>query len=178
MILFSNCQKRKEYQFNVINLNNAGEIVIELRTNSKTLKINLAEQKNFFLKNKDCISGYTICGNSEIFFYPNLFNLENGGTIEAFVYDRTWVEKDGNVYKISPCQNECEYFLYSIIGGRMVRIISRNPIINIEGSDDLNVDFTYIKDPPEILINEITDKEYKCGYVVRSNIDSSLLLLD
>jgi len=175
--LISGCYKTKEYQFNVVNLTDLKEIKIKFDINlgcdSKEMKLNLTERNKIKLNKDDFISGYTIWGGCEDFFYPSLFNLTNGGMIDVFIYNRPRVEKEGIIYKITPCESVNEYFLFLLEEDKIMQIISENPVINLEKND-----ITYIEDPPEILMKEIIDKGFKGGYIVRSSIDNSMLLLN
>jgi len=178
----SGCHETKEYQFDVINLTDIENIVIGFRTNlkqnSKKLKVDLTDQNKITLREDDFFSGYTIYGSYNVFFYPSIFLLGNGGTVEAFVYDDPRVVKEGLLYKISPCEGIYKYFLYLLSEDSIIRVFSETPIINMEGFDNSSLDIDYIENPPKGLMDEMLDKKFKGGYAVRSSIDNSLLLLD
>jgi hypothetical protein len=179
-MLISSCHETKEFQFNIINLTNIEEIIVKFKINlgrnSKEIEIDLKNKNKLTLKKDDFLIGYT-SGGYGLFFYPSIFSLENGGTVDIFVYDNPWVEKEEKTYKISPCENVNSYFLYLIIEDDIIQIISDNPVISMEKFDNSDIDIIYVNDPPEILLNELTDKEFIGGYIVRSNIDNSLLFL-
>ena len=180
-IFITSCYETKEYQFNIVNLTDIEEIVMEFNINHgrvfKRKKINFKDQNKITLRKEDFFIGYTIWGGCDVFFYPSIFGLENGGTVEAFIYDRPMVEKEGKTYKITPCENVNGYFLYFIKEGEIIRIISENPVINIEELDNSNIDLFYIKDPPKMFMDELIDKEFSGGYAVKNSIDNSLLML-
>ncbi len=180
--LFSSCHETKTYHFNVVNLNGAKEVIIEFKINlgfrERKLKINLIDQNEITLKESDRIWGNTIFGRNEIFFYPSIYQIEHSETIEAIVYNKPWVEKEGQIYKITPCENVNEYFLYLLLDEKIARIVSNEPIINVDELDRSNIVLTYITDPPEIFLKAITNEKIMGGYIIKSNIDGSLLLLD
>jgi hypothetical protein len=161
-LFVSGCYETKEYQFDVINLTDIESNVIGFRTNlkqnSKKLKIDLTKQDKIILRKDDFFSGYTIYGRHNVFFYPSIFLLEEGGTVEAFVYDDPIVTKEGSLYKISPCEGIYKYFLYLLSEDSIVRVFSEIPIINIEEFENSNLDIEYIEDPPKGLINEMLEK--------------------
>lgn len=172
----------KEYQFNVINLTDLEKIIIKFDVNlgqdSREIKVNLSSQNKLKLKKDDFLIGYTIWGGYEVFFNPSLFNLEDGGPIDIIVYDRPLVKKEGSLYKISPCEGVYKYFLYLLVEDSIIKVISDTSIINMEELNNSNIDLTHVKDPPKALINEMRDKKYLGGYIIKSNIDNSLLLLN
>jgi len=123
----SGCHETKEYQFNIVNFTDAEEIIIKFDINlgrySKEIKVNFKNQQNIILKKEDFFIGYTSWGTYEVFFYPSIFSMENGGTVEVFIYDKPMVEAEGKVYRISPCEKISKYFLYFIEEGELVQII-------------------------------------------------------
>ena len=102
----------------------------------------------------------------------------NGGTIDVFVYNNPRVEKEGKIYKITPCENVSSYFLYLIEKDDIIQIISEDPVIDMEEFGNSNISINFINNPPEILLYELIDKEFIGGYIVKSTIDNSLLLLN
>jgi len=181
-VLFSSCHETKKYQFNVINLTDKKEIIIEFNTelgrSSKKIKVDFTNQNTIILREDDFISGYTVYGNHDIFFYPSIFILGNVATFDAVIFDNPKVEKEDQLFKITPCEGVYKYYLYLLVEGSIIRFFSDTPIINLEEINNLDIDITYIEDPPETLMNEMLNIGFKGGYVVRSSIDGSMLLLN
>jgi hypothetical protein len=183
LLQISSCGGKKEYQFDVIKFGEINSKVVEFEfrkgvsNNFKILFIDLIREQKININENYDFTGLSTEDDYEVLFYPSLYSLENGGNLEAYIYKRPAIEKEGTIYKITMCENVYRYFLYIIEDEKIVSIFSENPTIDIAVLDSKYLELTYMDNAPQILLNEVKTKGFIGGYIVKSKLDNSLIQL-